>query len=104
MVEEAKLSPAHACVVLNSSQSRAGDLGPLGFRADVDAFRRSIGQEHGSGADDALWPDLDVVAQRCIDSDETGFPDFDSAGNDDVRRDEAMIVNPRMVTDVVSAP
>jgi len=45
-----------------------------------------------------------MVPQRSVDADKAGFADFDTAGDHDMRSNEAMVVNDRVVANVVAAP
>ena len=48
--------------------------------------------------------DRDGVAQRGVDADERVCPDPHMARHDDVRGDEAVVLDGRVVADVIAAP
>src|SRR6266481_3709653 len=89
---------------LDLSQASTWNLGSLGCLPHINSFRFSIRQEQRPGADDTLRTNLDVIAQRSIDPNEAGFVDFDTARDHDMRCDEAVVADSRMVANMITAP
>src|SRR6266478_5480983 len=103
-VELPEFSPAHQSFFLDLSQASTWNLGSLGCLPHINSFRFSIRQEQRPRADDTLRANLDVVAQCGIDPNEAGFVDFDTTGDHDMRCDEAVVADGRMMTDMIATP
>src|SRR4029077_20146803 len=103
-VELSEFSPAHQSCFLDLSQAGTWNFGSLACLPHINSFRFSIRQDQRPGADDTLRANLDVVAQCGIDPNEAGFVDFDTTGDHDMRCDEAVVADGRMMTDMIATP
>src|SRR5947209_6260586 len=72
--------------------------------AGIYLFIAGILKDNRTGADDVILADADMVAQRRIDTDKCPLADRYTAGNNDVRGNEAMVFYRYMMTDMVAAP
>src|SRR5262245_60315997 len=66
-----------------------------------DRVCRHILGDHGPGPEQTVGSDGHVVAERRVHPQETVRPDVAESGYHDVRRDEAMVADFRVVPDVV---
>ena len=85
-------------------QSRAWNIGANGGIANVNAFGISISQDQGPRANYAPFPYLYVIPQRGVDAYKTRLPDFYTAGNHNVRGKETVIMDCRVMANMVAAP
>src|SRR5215831_12452400 len=103
-VELSEFSPAHQRCFLDLSQAGTWNFGSLGCLAHINPVRFSIRQQQRPSSNDTFRANLDVVAQRGIDPNEAGFVDFDTTGDHDMRCDEAVVMDNRMVTNMIATP
>jgi hypothetical protein len=70
----------------------------------VQPTRLCISENKCTGADDAFFAYRDVVAQCGVHTNETGFAYMNPAGDNDMRREETMIIYSGVMSDMIAAP
>src|SRR5438270_10867908 len=61
-------------------------------------------QQHGAGAEHAVTPDLDTIAQRAVHAEEAVLTNDAVAGDDDMGRYKTVVADHGAMSDMVSGP
>src|SRR5262245_59140684 len=99
--------PGQACATASTAhleEARGADLGQFGLRRAIELAVLGVLGNHHAGADPAVAANLHVVGHRHIDPKKAVLADLAEAGDDYVRGDEHVVVDARVVADMVSAP
>lgn len=65
---------------------------------------RDVAQDQGASAYDTIVPDSQIVGDGGVHSHKTALTNIAKSRDNDMGRDEAMILDRGMVTDMITAP
>ena len=99
--EATDFAPGH---VLSERHLVAGNGREFGAGRPVQGVRPDIAENEGSRSDDTAFTDGDVVAQGGVHSDKAFGPDPNTARDNHMGGNEAVILDRRMMADVITRP